>query len=301
MDKLKGVFAALLIPYKKDGSIDKESLKKFIDYNIEVSGVDGLYVNGSTGEAFLLSNNERKEILEIVAKHVNKRVPLIAQVGSLNVYEAIEQAKLAEELGFDAVSAVTPFYYKFSLDQILDYYREIKKATKLPLIAYYIPILSGVNFSMEAFEKLFAIEGVEGVKFTATDLYTLERIKAKFPNKLVYYGFDEQQLSASIYNIDGFIGSTFNVNAKKAKQIFELVKQNKNKEALALQKDVNDFIDIVLANGLYAILKEIIRQHYNLDEVFCRLPMTQSISKYADKAKEIKERFLANDCSCECN
>ncbi|WFQ93445.1 N-acetylneuraminate lyase [Mycoplasma feriruminatoris] len=292
MKNLKGVFAALLIPYKKDGSIDEQALKKFIDYNIEISNVDGLYVNGSTGEAFLLSNSERKQILEIVAKHVNKRVPLIAQVGSLNIYESIEQAKLAEQLGYDAISAVTPFYYKFNLDQILNYYKEIKKATNLPLIAYYIPLLSGVNFSLEAFEKLFAIDGVIGVKFTATDLYTLERIKAKYPNKLVFYGFDEQQLSASIYNIDGVIGSTFNVNAKRAKQLFELVKNGQNKQALELQNQINDFIDIVLANGLYAILKEIIRQHYDLNEVFCRLPMTQSISQYASKAKEIKEKYL---------
>ncbi|WFQ90112.1 N-acetylneuraminate lyase [Mycoplasma feriruminatoris] len=292
MKNLKGVFAALLIPYKKDGSIDERALKKFIDYNIEISNVDGLYVNGSTGEAFLLSNSERKQILEIVAKHVNKRVPLIAQVGSLNIYESIEQAKLAEQLGYDAISAVTPFYYKFNLDQILNYYKEIKKATNLPLIAYYIPLLSGVNFSLEAFEKLFAIDGVIGVKFTATDLYTLERIKAKYPDKLVFYGFDEQQLSASIYNIDGVIGSTFNVNAKRAKQLFELVKNGQNKQALELQNQINDFIDIVLANGLYAILKEIIRQHYDLNEVFCRLPMTQSISQYASKAKEIKEKYL---------
>ncbi|UKS54047.1 N-acetylneuraminate lyase [Mycoplasma feriruminatoris] len=292
MKNLKGVFAALLIPYKKDGSIDEQALKKFIDYNIEISNVDGLYVNGSTGEAFLLSNSERKQILEIVAKHVNKRVPLIAQVGSLNIYESIEQAKLAEQLGYDAISAVTPFYYKFNLDQILNYYKEIKKATNLPLIAYYIPLLSGVNFSLEAFEKLFAIDGVIGVKFTATDLYTLERIKAKYPDKLVFYGFDEQQLSASIYNIDGVIGSTFNVNAKRAKQLFELVKNGQNKQALELQNQINDFIDIVLANGLYAILKEIIRQHYDLNEVFCRLPMTQSISQYASKAKEIKEKYL---------
>ncbi|WFQ92578.1 N-acetylneuraminate lyase [Mycoplasma feriruminatoris] len=292
MKNLKGVFAALLIPYKKDGSIDEQALKKFIDYNIEISNVDGLYVNGSTGEAFLLSNSERKQILEIVAKHVNKRVPLIAQVGSLNIYESIEQAKLAQQLGYDAISAVTPFYYKFNLDQILNYYKEIKKATNLPLIAYYIPLLSGVNFSLEAFEKLFAIDGVIGVKFTATDLYTLERIKAKYPDKLVFYGFDEQQLSASIYNIDGVIGSTFNVNAKRAKQLFELVKNGQNKQALELQNQINDFIDIVLANGLYAILKEIIRQHYDLNEVFCRLPMTQSISQYASKAKEIKEKYL---------
>ncbi|QVJ95929.1 N-acetylneuraminate lyase [Mycoplasma mycoides subsp. capri] len=294
MKNLKGVFAALLIPYKSDGSIDEQALEKFIDYNIEVSNVDGLYVNGSTGEAFLLSNSERKRILEIVAKHVNKRVPLIAQVGSLNIYESIEQAKLAEQLGYDAISAVTPFYYKFNLDQILNYYKEIKKSTNLPLIAYYIPILSGVNFSLEAFEKLFAINGIIGVKFTATDLYTLERIKAKFPDKLVFYGFDEQQLSASIYNIDGVIGSTFNVNAKKAKKLFELIKNGQNQEALELQKEINDFIEIVLANGLYAILKEIIRQHYDLNEVFCRLPMTQVISQYALKAKEIKDKYLTD-------
>ncbi|AKU79951.1 N-acetylneuraminate lyase [Spiroplasma turonicum] len=289
---LKGVIAALLIPFDKNGKLNIEALKKFINYNIEVSGVDGLYVNGSTGEAFLLSNEERKLILKIVSEECKGRVFLIAQVGGLNVYEAMEQAKLAEELGYDAISAVTPFYYKFTFEQILDYYTVIKNSCNLPLIAYYIPILSGVNFDMESFDKLFKIKDLIGVKFTATDLYTLERIKANHPDKLVYYGFDEQELAASIYNIDGYIGSTFNVNANKAKKLHKAVKEGKNLEALNLQKEINDFIDIVLKNGLYAILKEIIRQHYNLEEVYCRLPMTQSIIKYKDKAKEIKDKFL---------
>ncbi|KAJ3636343.1 hypothetical protein Zmor_008697 [Zophobas morio] len=292
MNKLKGVFAALLIPYDKDGKVNHEKLEKFVEYNIEVSGVQGLYINGSTGEAFMLDSEERKEILKTVAKAAKGRVSLIAQVGQLNIYKALEEAKLAEELGYDAISAVTPFYYKFSEEQILEYYKTIAESTSLPLIAYYIPLLSNVTFSMATFEKLFKIKNVAGVKFTATDLYTLERIKAKHPEVLVYYGFDEQELSAAVYGIDGFIGSTFNVNAKRAVKLHELVQAGKLKEARELQAEINDFIDVVLANGLYAILKEIIRQEFDMETVYCRLPMTQDISKYADEAKKIRDKYL---------
>lgn len=80
---------------------------------------------------------------------------MIAQVGSLDLNEAIELGKYATELGYDALSAVTPFYYPFTFEEIRDYYFDIIEATQNNMIIYAIPDLTGVNISIEQFSELF--------------------------------------------------------------------------------------------------------------------------------------------------
>ena len=150
---------------------------------------------------------------------------MIAQVGSLDLKEAIELGKYATELGYDAISAVTPFYYPFSFEEIRDYYFDLIDATQNDLIIYAIPDLTGVNISIDQFESLFNHERIIGVKYTAPNFYLLERIRKAFPNKLILSGFDEMLVQAAISGVDGAIGSTYNINGKRARQIFEAVHQ----------------------------------------------------------------------------
>ena len=114
MRDLKGIFSALLVSFNEDGSINEKGLRQIIRHNIDKMKVDGLYVGGSTGENFMLSTEEKKQIFRIAKDEAKDQVALIAQVGSVNLHEAVELGKYATELGYDSLSAVTPFYYKFS-------------------------------------------------------------------------------------------------------------------------------------------------------------------------------------------
>ncbi len=114
MRDLKGIFSALLVSFNEDGTINEKGLRQIIRHNIDKMKVDGLYVGGSTGENFMLSTEEKKEIFRIAKDEAKDQIALIAQVGSVNLKEAVELGKYATELGYDCLSAVTPFYYKFS-------------------------------------------------------------------------------------------------------------------------------------------------------------------------------------------
>ena len=115
-----GIYPALLTPFTQDNTINESALKRLIEYNIK-KGVSGFYVTGSTGEAFLLSMEERKQVMKLVKNAVNGRCKLIAHVGCIATHLAIELAKYAEELGYDAISSVAPYYYKFSFSEIKQY------------------------------------------------------------------------------------------------------------------------------------------------------------------------------------
>ena len=102
MKDLKGLYSALLIPFDENGEVKEEGLRQVIEHNINVSKIDGLYVNGSSGENFLLNTAQKKQIFKFVKEVVGDRVKLIAQVGSLDLNEAVELAKYATELGYDS-------------------------------------------------------------------------------------------------------------------------------------------------------------------------------------------------------
>ena len=105
--------------------------------------------------------------------------------------------------------------------------------------------------SIEQFAELFENDKIIGVKFTAADFYLLERMRKTFPDKLIFAGFDEMMLPATVLGVDGAIGSTFNVNGVRARQIFELTKNEKISEAaLEVQHVTNDLITDILDNGL---------------------------------------------------
>ena len=90
---MKGIYSALLVSFDKEGNINEKGLRQIIRHNIDKNKVDGLYVGGSTGENFMLSTEEKKEIFRIAKDEAKDSVKLIAQVGSINVKESVELAK----------------------------------------------------------------------------------------------------------------------------------------------------------------------------------------------------------------
>lgn len=289
--KLGGIYSALLTSFDKDGNVNENGVRQLVRHNIDVCKVDGLYVGGSTGENFLLSTAEKKKIFEIAKDEAKDQVQLIAQVGSLNINESVELAKFVTDLGYDSLSAVTPFYYKFSFDEIKDYYNTITAAADNQMVVYFIPFLTGVNISVDQFKSLFENEKITGVKFTAGDFFLLERFRKAFPDKTLFAGFDEMMLPATVLGVDGAIGSTFNVNGVRARTIFEAARKGDIDTALKTQHVTNDFISDVLANGLYGTLK-ICLQEAGVDAGYCRKPMGPYSEEMITRAKEIYHKYF---------
>ena len=289
---MKGIFTALMCSFDEQGQIHEKGLRQLVRYNIDVSKVDGLYVNGSTGENFLITTEDKKRIFEIVKDEAGDQVKLIAQVGALNLDEAVELAKYATDLGYDSLSAVTPFYYKFDFEEIKDYYNTIINSVDNTMIIYSIPALTGVNMSLDQFGELFENEKIIGVKFTAPDFYLLERLRHAYPDHLIYSGFDEMLLSAAVLDVDGAIGSTFNVNGARARSIFELAQAGNIKEAREIQKVTNDLISGILSNGLYQTIKEMLKTK-GVEAGYCRKPMKQLALENVKVAQELARTYLS--------
>ena len=253
-EKFRGLFPAQIVPFSTDGGINESSLRRLVQLNMS-KGVKGFYVCGSTGESFLMTIEERKQVLEIVKSEVGTTCTVIAHVGTISTDQSIDLARHAESVGADAISAVAPFYYKFTPREVLAHYLAIVGAVELPMIVYNFPATSGVALSMDDLKTLFSEPKIIGIKHTSQDLYQLEQIKRLDSDIVVLFGFDEMSLGAYAMGADGGIGSTYNLMPEKYLKIRSLFEQQRNAEALEVQRTANLVIGAMLRVGIYGAIK----------------------------------------------
>ena len=188
MEKYKGIFTALLTPFDKNGRVNETELERLAKFNLK-KGVKGFYVGESTADAFLLSTDERRQIMDTV-KSSTPDSTLIAHIGSVNERDATELACYARKIGYDAVSSVAPFYYKITFEEIKNYYFRLADAAELPMLVYHIPSFSGVNMRINKMEQFLKDDRFLGIKYTSNDFFMLEQCKSSFPEKIVYKAFN---------------------------------------------------------------------------------------------------------------
>lgn len=281
MNKLRGIFPALLTPFTKENKINERALQKLIKLNLD-KGVSGFYVGGSTAEAFLLSLEERKYILDIAAQESRGKCSIIYHIGNIGTDQAIELGRHAEKIGVDAISSVAPFYYNYSIEEIRKYYYDIVQQVNLPMIIYNFPAFSGVTFNQEIFREFLSNNRFIGIKHTSSDFFLLERVKQMNSEALVYNGFDEMFLAGLSMGADGGIGSTYNVMAEKFILMQQFFAEGKMAEAGQVQTKVNNLIAAIIKVGVLPAEKEILNQ-MGLDFGECRRPF----KRVTDEEKEI--------------
>ena len=288
---LKGVMPALLTPFNHQQQLDTKSLRQLVQFNI-AQGVDGLYVGGSTGEAFVQSIAERQEVLEIVAEEAKGKMTLIAHVGTVSTHESQQLAQAASRFGYDAVSAVTPFYYPFSFEEHCDHYRGIiDSADGLPMVVYNIPALSGVKLSLDQINTLVTLPGVGALKQTSGDLYQMEQIRRAHPDLVLYNGYDEIFASGLLAGADGGIGSTYNIMGWRYQGIVKALKEGDIATAQALQAKCNAVIDQLIKVGVFRGLKTVLHYMGVIEVPLCRKPFAQVDEKYLPELRALAQQL----------
>ncbi len=279
---MKGIFTALLTPFKDDYSINEASLKKLVEFNIE-KGVNGFYVGGSTGEGMVMTNEERKEVFRIVKEAAGDKVSLIAHCGAISTDAAIDMAKTADALGYDAVSAVAPFYYSFPYPAIRKYYDDIVSSINIPMVVYNFPGGNGFTFTADYAAEMFEDERYLGIKHTSADLFTLQQFKQKIKRPVtVFNGFDEICLGGLSMGADGAIGSTYNFMADKFLKIYDEFHNGSIEKAQEIQNEANKIIAEMIKYGVFQSEKAVLT-HMGIDMGPCRRPFLP-ISKEGNEA-----------------
>ncbi len=158
----QGSMVALITPFK-DGEIDKEGLRRLVEFQIE-NGTDVICPCGTTGESATLTNDEHHRVVEIVVDAAQGRALVMAGTGSNSTAEALDLTACAKKAGATGALLITPYYNKPSQEGLYLHFKEIAKKVDIPIMLYNVPSRTGVNMLSETVERLSKIENIVGIK-----------------------------------------------------------------------------------------------------------------------------------------
>lgn len=180
----RGTATALITPFTKDDKVDVKALCEIVERQI-ASGVDALVVLGTTGEPATLSEEEKKQVVEVCIKQTRGRVPVIVGAGSNSTRHAIETCRMAQNLGADGLLVVTPYYNKCTQEGLVEHYGAIADSTSLPIICYNVSSRTGVNMLPETFARIATRKNVVGIKEASGNMEQIEKCLALCPDKVI--------------------------------------------------------------------------------------------------------------------
>ena len=188
----KGCATAIVTPFDENDNINFDEFKRLVNFQIE-NKIDGIVVCGTTGETSTLSKEEKEELIKYCVKVVNKRVPVIAGVGSNNTKAVIENINYTQKVGVDGLLVVTPYYNKTTQKGLIEHYKIIAENTNLPIILYNVPGRTGIDILPETYLELSKIKNIVATKEASGDISKVLKIRCLCKENLnIYSGNDDQ-------------------------------------------------------------------------------------------------------------
>jgi 4-hydroxy-tetrahydrodipicolinate synthase len=289
--KLKGVFTAIITPFKEDESIDEDALKELIDFNID-NGISGIVPCGTTGESPTLNNKEHERVIELTIQHVNKRVPVIAGTGSNCTKEAIRLSQDAEKMGADALLLVNPYYNKPTQEGLYRHFKAIADSVNIPCIIYNILGRTGVNVQTPTLIRLIKdCKNITAVKEASGDLNQMKDVIAKRPEGFcVLSGDDNMTLDLIRAGGDGVISVASNIMPDKMSNMVKAALDGNMREAEQINDELSPLFAIEFIETNPIPMKYMLSLKEMCKEVY-RLPMCELEKEHKEEVKKVMQNL----------
>lgn len=288
---LTGTGVAIVTPFKKDGSIDFNALKKLVNHLIN-GKVEYLVVMGTTGESVTLSKEEKQKVIDCVVKENKKRLPLVLGVGGNDTAEVVNQISKVDTKAFSAILSVSPYYNKPSQEGIYQHYKTISKASKLPIILYNVPGRTASNIAWDTTIRLAKdFKNIIAIKEASGSVEQCMRIINNRPkNFLVISGDDNLTLPIIASGGDGVISVVANAFPKDFSDMVRAAIDDDMAEARKLHYKLMDITDQLFADGNPGGIKYALSL-LKICDTYLRLPLVEPIDKVKQKLKDLIKKY----------
>lgn len=212
--KLSGVMPALVTPFDAAGTIDFKAFEKLL-VHLREAGVTGWVPNGSTGEYFSQSTEERREVLQFVKDFARPGELLIAGTNAPATREVIEQTAMAKEIGYDTVLLAPPFYTRPTQAELIKHYEAVLAAVDVNLVLYSYPAKDGSDISFELMDHFADNPRVIGIKESSGVLQRAIDIASRYEGKIqLVSGSDDIALDFMFWGAESWICGPSNCMGK---------------------------------------------------------------------------------------
>ena len=262
MQKFIGTGIALVTPFKDDLTVDVDALIKLVNFNIN-NGTDYLVINGTTAESATISIEEKEEIIAIIVKENNKRLPLVLGVGGNNTLEVVKELQVRDFSGIDGVLSVVPYYSKPTQEGFYQHYKALAEATDLPIILYNVPGRTAKNMEPATTLRLANdFENIVAVKEAGNNQQQYNTLlKDKPTDFLIISGDDDLALGVTLAGGSGVISVIGQAFPKEFSTMIHHGLQGNNEEGYEIHFKMMDVIDFIFEEnnpgGIKTVLQEL--------------------------------------------
>lgn len=233
------ILLPLITPYDKDENVDYDKYAELIEYLIKNDLCDSFIVTGTTGEASLLTFDERVKLMETAVKAAAGRKPVIAGTGCASTKETVALTNKAYDLGIETCLVVCPFYNKPTQEGLYLHFKTLAESTKADIMLYNIPIFVGVNIEAETVRRLAGIKNIVGIKDEAginpTQVSDFFLATADVdPDFAIYNGDDIMLLPTIVQGAMGLVSGGAHIFGHEIRAIFDAFAAGENEKAKEL-------------------------------------------------------------------
>jgi 4-hydroxy-tetrahydrodipicolinate synthase len=298
-DKYGKILVPMVTPFKEDQSVDYEAAASIARKLVNDKLADSILLTGTTGEFFTMSFEERVELFRTVKKAVGDQIPLIAGTGCASTIETIALSRKAEELGFELIMVVSPYYTKPNQEQLYHHFKKVAESINIEMMVYNIPIFTGVNVNPETLAKLAEIGNIVGAKEEAE--LNAKQITAFLnvtPEDFIIYNGDDTMVieayaQGGARRIGGVISGASHIIGHQIRTMIDAFLMGEIQEVADTQRKLIKFYRIMGQNNRtnpVSLIKEAMRLvGYNAG--YPRLPLTPGTPEEVAKIKKLMQEM----------
>ena len=298
-EKYGKILTPMVTPFKENQSVDYEAAVSIAEKLVEDNKADSIILSGTTGEFFTMSFEERVKLFKVIKGAVSDKIPLIAGVGCASTIETIALVKKAEELGFETVMVVSPYYTKPNQNQLYLHFKKVAESVNINIMVYNIPIFTGVNVNPETLAKLAEIKNIVAVKEEAelNPKQMTDFINVTPDDFIIYCGDDTMVLEAyaqgGTKRIGGIISGASHIIGTQLRKMIEMFNEGNVQETAKMQQKYLPLYRVMGQNGRFnpcSLLKEAMKMvGYNAG--IPRLPLTPGTEEEIAEVRKMMEKL----------
>ena len=231
-----GVYPALLTPFTTSDELDMNMFGKNLLAQVE-AGVHGVILGGTLGEASVLTQAEKEQLVRFAVEFVENRIPVVLNIAEGSTREALRQAELASKWGVNGLMLLPPMRYKSDHRETVEYFKTIANATSLPIMIYNNPVDYKIEVTLDMFEELTVCKNINAVKESTRDVTNVTRMLNRFGDRFkILCGVDTLAMEELVMGAHGWVAGLVDAFPQQTMAIYTHISRGEIDEAARIYR-----------------------------------------------------------------
>ncbi|MEI9920235.1 MAG: dihydrodipicolinate synthase family protein [Bacteroidota bacterium] len=288
-----GVFPALTTKFTSDDKLDLPLFEKNLRAQLD-AGVNGVILGGSLGEASVLTNDEKFELVKFTLEKVAGKVPVILNIAEGSTSEAVKLAQHAEKIGVQGLMLLPPMRYKADDRETVTYFKAVADSTSLPIMIYNNPVDYKIEVTLDMFDQLKDKKNIQAVKESTRDVSNVTRMINRFGDRYkILCGVDPLAMEELQMGADGWVAGLVCAFPKETVAVYNLVKARKIDEALKIYRWFLPLLELDIHPKLVQYIK-LAEQEVGIGSEIVRAPRLKLEGSERDRVLNIIREGVKN-------